>query len=637
MCLTVVAAARSRSLDAVSPQTRRDARSPAATAVPLARSASRLDSLLAALDQAEIDHAGDIAAVEEVHRPGALNLVHFTTMRQLDLAELQGDLMDVGVTSLAATGADVRAKIVAARTLVAALRRDSDMQDLDALRRALTRGEDILDDNSRDLFGPMRDGRPTRIMVTLPSEAVDQPDLVAAFVHAGMDVARINCAHDNPAAWARMAHNVRTAATATGRQVLVSMDLPGPKLRTGPIAYGPSVGRARVTRSESGTVLAPASIWLTSRETPASGPSPSGPGARPALEVTVDSSWLAKRRRGDRIDVVDVRGRRRTLTVTFVEDRGVVATSPQNLYLANGTPLSCDGSTTTVGGIPPIVLRLTLRAGDRVVLTTDLTPVDLPEAGADTRIGCTLPEAVAALQPGDAVLFDDGAIFAEVETATDREATLRVHRTKPGGQHLGSEKGINLPDTDVPLTALTPDDDAQLPFIAQHADMVAVSFVRNAADIEHVLDRLTAAGADHLGLVLKIETRQGFENLPAILLVAMRHPRVGIMIARGDLAVEIGFERMAEVPRQILALCEAAHVPSIWATQVLESLAKTGAPSRAEITDAAASQRADCVMLNKGPFILSAIEVLDDILVRMGEVQHKSRTLIRRIHSWDAQ
>jgi pyruvate kinase len=620
----------------VIPDTRRGARSPA---VSLANSARRLDSLLAALDQAEIDHAGDIAAVEEVHRPGALNLVHFTTMRQLDLRELQGDLMDVGITSSAATGANVRAKVVAARTLVAALRGDNDGQDLDALRRALKRGEDILDDNSRDLFGPMRDGRPTRIMVTLPSEAADQPDLVAEFVHAGMDVARINCAHDDPAAWARMAHNVRTAATAAGRQVLVSIDLPGPKLRTGPIADGPSVGRARVTRTESGAVLAPASIWLTPHDTPGPSPSrsPSVPATRPALEVTVDGSWLAARRLGERVEVIDVRGRRRTLTVTHVGDGGVLATSQQNVYLTNGTPLSCAGSSTTVGGIPPIALRLTLRAGDRVVLTTDVTPVELPEAGADPRIGCTLPEAAAALQPGDAVLFDDGAILAEVETVTEGEATLRVHRTKPGGQHLGSEKGINLPDTDVPLTALTPDDDAHLPFIAQNADMVAVSFVRSAADIEHVLERLTAAGGDHLGLVLKIETRRGFENLPAILLAAMRHPRVGIMIARGDLAVEIGFERMAEVPRQILALCEAAHVPSIWATQVLESLAKTGAPTRAEITDAAASQRADCVMLNKGPFILSAIEVLDDILVRMGEVQHKSRTLIRRIHSWDEQ
>jgi pyruvate kinase len=604
---------------------------------PLARTVGRLDALLAALDRAEVEHAADIAAVAEVHRTGAVNLVHFTTMRQLDLRELQGDLMDVGITSLAATGADVRAKVVAARTLVSALQGEHEVQDLDALRRASTRGESILETNSRALFGPMREGRPTRIMVTLPSEAAHEPDLVAAFVLAGMDVARINCAHDDPTAWADMAHNVRAAAATAGRQVLVSMDLPGPKLRTGPIADGPCVGRARVTRTASGLVVAPATIWLTSREVPSPGLTPSGTASRPVLVVTVDSSWLAERRLGESVEVTDVRGRRRTLTVTHVENTGVVVTSPQNVYLTNGSELTVDGSTTTVGDIPPIVLRLSLHVGDRVVLTPDLTAVEVTATGAPTRIGCTLPEAVAALRPGDSVLFDDGAILADVETVTDGEATLLVRHTKPGGQRLGSEKGINLPDTDVPLTALTPDDDGHLSFISQHADMVAVSFVRNPADIEHVLERLAAAGAGHLGLVLKIETRQGFENLPAMLLVAMRHPRVGIMIARGDLAVEIGFERMAEVPRQILGLCEAAHVPSIWATQVLESLAKTGAPSRAEITDAAASQRADCVMLNKGPFILSAIDVLDGILVRMGEVQHKSRTLIRRIHSWDAQ
>ena len=99
----------------------------------------------------------------------------------------------------------------------------------------------------------------------------------------------------------------------------------------------------------------------------------------------------------------------------------------------------------------------------------------------------------------------------------------------------------------------------------------------------------------------------------------------------------VGFERLAEVPRQILGLCEAAHVPAIWATQVLENLAKTGQPSRAEITDAAAGQRAECVMLNKGPHITDAIRALDDILARMGQVQTKSRTLMRHIHSWDNQ
>jgi pyruvate kinase len=336
----------------------------------------------------------------------------------------------------------------------------------------------------------------------------------------------------------------------------------------------------------------------------------------------------------------DARGRSRTFTVTGIGldgAGGALAEAMRNAYLADGMKLWCAGSPTTASGIPPLVRRLSLAAGDQLVLTTDLTPVEVPAAGAVARIGCTLPEAVAVMRPGDPVLIDDGAIGAVVESVATGEVTLRVIRTKPGGQRLGAEKGINLPETVLPLTALTPEDDSHLQFVARHADLVAISFVRTAEDVRHVHDCLEAAGANDLGLLLKIETQQGFENLPAILLMAMRHPKLGVMIARGDLAVEVGFERLAEVPRQILALCEAAHIPAIWATQVLETLAKTGQPSRAEVTDAAAAQRAECVMLNKGPYILETIAVLDDILARMGEVQRKSRTLMRRIHSWDAQ
>jgi pyruvate kinase len=299
--------------------------------------------------------------------------------------------------------------------------------------------------------------------------------------------------------------------------------------------------------------------------------------------------------------------------------------------------LDCDGKTTAAGGIPPLARRLSLAAGDRLLLASDLSAVDLPASGEMARIGCTLPEAVAALRPGQPVLLDDGAIDAVVESTAPGEATLIITWTKPGGQRLGAEKGINLPETELPLPALTAEDESYLPFIAANADLVAVSFVRSAADIEQVINALHDADAGHLGLVVKIETAQGFRELPSILLAAMRHARLGLMIARGDLAVEVGFERMSEVPRQILALSEAAHVPAIWATQVLETLAKTGQPSRAEITDAAAGQRAECVMLNKGPHISEAIRALDDILGRMGEVQRKSRTLMRRVHSWDGQ
>jgi pyruvate kinase len=136
---------------------------------------------------------------------------------------------------------------------------------------------------------------------------------------------------------------------------------------------------------------------------------------------------------------------------------------------------------------------------------------------------------------------------------------------------------------------------------------------------------------EHLGIVLKTETRRGFQHFPELLLTSMRSASVGVMIARGDLAVECGYERLAEIQEEILWLCEAAHVPVIWATQVLENLAKTGHPSRAEITDAAMGERAECVMLNKGPFLVEAVHALNDILCRMRTHQQKKSATMRRL------
>ena len=147
-----------------------------------------------------------------------------------------------------------------------------------------------------------------------------------------------------------------------------------------------------------------------------------------------------------------------------------------------------------------------------------------------------------------------------------------------------------------------------------------MSFVQDPSDVARLHQALARLGGDRLGVALKIETRRAFEHLPQLLLTAMRRPRIGVMIARGDLAVERGYQRLAELQEEILWLCEAAHLPVIWATQVLEQLAKSGLPSRAEISDAAMSERAECVMLNKGPHIDDAVVMLDDILRRLAEL-----------------
>ena len=229
------------------------------------------------------------------------------------------------------------------------------------------------------------------------------------------------------------------------------------------------------------------------------------------------------------------------------------------------------------------------------------------------------------------MLFDDGKITCRVEEVHPRHVVLTVISADETGSKLRADKGINLPDTNLHLDALTDKDLEDLAFVVEHADMVEYSFVRRAEDVQRLQAELARLGRPDLPIVMKIENRQAFQHLPSLMLAAMQSPVSGVMIARGDLAVEIGWQRLAEVQEEILWMCEAAHMPVVWATQVLENLTKNGIPSRAEITDAAMSVRAECVMLNKGPHIVETVRMLGDILRRMQDHQVKKRPLMRRL------
>jgi pyruvate kinase len=244
-------------------------------------------------------------------------------------------------------------------------------------------------------------------------------------------------------------------------------------------------------------------------------------------------------------------------------------------------------------------------------------------------MGSTLGEVFDDVLPGERIWLDDGRIGGVIERVESDRIHVKITHARVRGERLRSDKGINLPESDLHLSALTAQDIEALPFIAGHADIVALSFANTAGDVEQLQEHLARLGGRQPSIVIKIETKRGFENLPAMLLSAMKTPCCGVMIARGDLAVECGFERLAEVQEEILWVCEAAHVPVIWATQVLENLAKEGMPSRAEITDAAMGHRAECVMLNKGPHMKMAVQVLDDILRRMQAHQTKKRAMLR--------
>jgi len=572
--------------------------------------------------QMEKRRAPDIEAVHVAHLRDAVNLVDYLALRRGDISQLQRWLGARGLSSLGRCEPHVLATVESVRAAV-----DGTAPSFGPAIQTFEEGRAALDDNTDALFGPRPRGRVPRIMVTLPTEAAGDYPMVKHLVSLGMDVARINGAHDGPAAWERMARHVRQASAEIGRSCRISMDLPGPKLRTGPLHEGPQIVKLRPERDLRGVPITPAVTTLTGHSMPANG----------GTLLPVDSSsWIARRQPGDKIIFVDARGSHRQLRVIGTGLGTCEAQIWDTTYLETGVALSCHGDVTHVGELARIPQFHLLRVGDTLVLTRDLHPAVPWRHGQPgcPRIGCTFPAAFASARKGHRILLDDGKVAGIIEDATPDELHVRILTAGAKGSRLRSEKGINLPDTDLVAAAVS---DADLPLLevaAAHADMVAVSFVRHESDVDDIHRYLKRVRAEHLGLVLKIETTAAFARLPEILLHAMRSRLVGVMIARGDLAVEAGYERLAEVQEEILWLCEAAHLPVIWATEVLDQLARTGKPSRAEVTDAAMGQRAECVMLNKGPHIDSAMVVLDDILRRMSRHQRKKTPLLQPLRSW---
>jgi pyruvate kinase len=276
-----------------------------------------------------------------------------------------------------------------------------------------------------------------------------------------------------------------------------------------------------------------------------------------------------------------------------------------------------------------------LKEGDQLLLTKSDTLGEAAVYGPDNevlkiaKVGVLLPQIIDDVKVNDTVFFDDGMIKGTVISKNETEAKLVI--IKAYKSKLSSNKGINLPHTSLNLPALTERDIELLPFICEHADIIGYSFVRRAEDVKKLYRELEKNRNEDIGVVFKIENSEAFENLPLILFEAMKRPKIGIMIARGDLAVEIGYERISEVQNQILWFCEAAHVPVIWATQVLETLAKTGIATRAEVSDAAMSAQAECVMLNKGPFIVEAVRTLKSIIEKIEAHSSKKKSTLRML------
>lgn len=447
----------------------------------------------------------------------AQNLAYYLALRRHDLRPLQTALMPWGLSSLGRSEARVMESLDAVIQTLGVIC-DCDPQILPRRPRlsAFFRGNRMLERQTKAVFGQSPENRSVFIMVTFPTEAATDYDLVRDLLKSGMNCARINCAHESPIEWAAMIDNLRRAERELGRSCKVYMDLAGPKNRTGEV------------------------------------------------------------------------------------------------IIPDGTRLF---------------------AGDRILLRRDPPQ---PSEQYPVQVSCLLPEVLDQVEIDAPVWIDDGKIGARVAAFVAEGILLEVTHTRKQGERLRPDKGINFPETHLLLDPLTAKDKQDLDFIAYNADIIGYSFVQEAEDIEALQGELTARLPDprRIAIIAKIETKRAVQNLPELIVRAAGRQPFGVMIARGDLAVEIGYQRLAEIQEQVLWLCEAAHVPVIWATQVLERLVKKGTPSRAEMTDAAMSQRAECVMLNKGPYVIDAVRILDDVLARMKGHQIKKMQQMRALRSW---
>ena len=586
-----------------------------------------LETLIGHALESENDSRFEIDDAFEGHIKSARNLIHYRSFRKYDLRKLQKKLGNLGLSRFARAEAHVMASLLNTKLILNHLINNNEVKATKA-GLSIKNGHKLLVRNTKNLLGFRSKSRRVRIMVTLPTEAADDYQLVHNMIKGGMNCARINCAHDGLETWKKIINHIKKASLALKREVKIAMDLAGPKIRTDEIVKGARVRKFTPERNEEGKVIEPAVLLLI----------PELEIDSPENALPVDLAWINALEIGEELSYEDTRGKRRKATVFEVGENYASAYSYDSSYIRTDQIIRSKKGETTVGELPEVEHNILLKVGDSIDIHKDGLPGEPAsynnkgELLKRAHISCQLKEVFDSIKIGDPILFDDGKIEGKVIEAHPDQFTVEVTRARLMGSKLKAEKGINFPDTKLNVSGLTEKDREDLQFVVQHADIINFSFVNSPEDVKDLLDYLKQIGAsEELGLILKIETRSAYDNLIDILLEAMKVKNLGVMIARGDLAVETGWEHIGKIQKEILSICAAGHVPVIWATQVLENLAKKGLPSRSEITDAASAIKAECVMLNKGPYILDAIRLLNTMLSDLERFNYKNEALLPKL------
>ncbi len=553
--------------------------------------------------------------IQQVHPKyveSAKNLVHYQALKTKKLNNLQKRLGNFGLSKLSESEPHIMASLRTTHAIILSMLNEKCTFPKHAL--SFKKSRRLQSKNTKILLGYRSKGRRTRIMVTLPTEAADNYQLVHDLVQSGMNCARINCGHDSNVEWQKMIENVKNASQHLQKKCKISMDLGGPKIRTGKIAKDAKVIKVQRSTDILGKEIK--SIQIFFGEQPDIDELPTIP-----LQ-DYDFNFIKE---DDELIFTDAYFKIRKIKVKLVTENGFVGEIQRTTFFETGLPLKIDDTHQfLIGELDEKRKPIFLQENDVLLIKKEqvegrrATISIENEVEKPAYISCTAPQIFSMVKIGEPILFDDGEIEGIIEDITSAELKIRITRVPRKGGKLKADKGINLPKSSLHLPSLSETDKENLPFVLQNSDVIDMSFVNRAQDVSELLSILEAENIERqIGIILKIETVSGFENLTNIILEAMKTYPIGVMIARGDLAVEVGWDKIGRIQEEILSICKSAHITSIWATQVLENLAKKGIPSRAEITDTIMAQRADCVMLNKGPYIIRAINLLNTILKNM--------------------
>ncbi|MGB3345137.1 MAG: pyruvate kinase [Aequorivita sp.] len=590
-----------------------------------------IDSVIDKIAEFELRYKVQLDNVHPKYAQSARNLIHYLALRTFEISDLQEKLDEIDLPISPESKSSILQRILNFKTIINSLL-NIDMPTGEKVRLTNREARMIQDRNSKVIFGTIKNKRETAIMITQPTEAATDKKFVKSLLKLGMDCARINCAHDDEIIWKQIINNIKEVEN----DCKITMDLAGLKIRTGKIKPGAKVIRIQPKRNIMGQVIAPARVWLAPQ-----GIAPPK-GKQVDAVITVNEKWLKKTEKGATIVFKDARGKKRKIHIDAKEDNGIWGLCNKTAFVTIETVLNVFFEKKdifevhTVHDLEQLEAIIFLSKGDLLRLDKEAIPGNpaiLDDSGNVTEIAhisSTSPEFLNNVLVGDPIFFNDGKIGGTVIETHSKHLIVEITNAKKKGGKLRADKGINLPSSKIDFRGLTDKDKKDLKFIVKNADTVNFSFVNNKQDVAALLEELKKLNAN-LGIVLKIETSEGFRNLPSILLKAMENYPVGVMIARGDLAIETGWKNFAIIQEEILQICDAAHLPDIWATQVLENLTKKGIPTRAEITDAAMAQRAACVMLNKGPYLEQTVKMLDQILCKMQRIQNKKGALLPKL------